>query len=339
MSFPGAVFNTCTPTLPQPPPLTNAAVAFYKRVSDLSRRTGIACARLSKWLEMIAVKVRTFRSYLSQLRVHGWIDYAISERGNYEIVPLHVLTAEEIGAVRPVSRFAEIALHTRQVAQQNAHALAQKRASLAQSTIYTPDLVTKRQQTKPCARVEKPVTVAAPVVVPSVPKVAGIPNEAPTVTQALLTPTTLPEPDAVLVATLTSVPGVASADAKAWAQKYTPSRIQAAVRALQSQTNTIRNAGGFLRRALEAGYTPPVPRMTDAQRKAETPTRHDTAIRAPKEWIEQAAVEVRQHDRERQANQHVEVVPERAESPVARRCGGLAAITARCSQRASGGLT
>ncbi len=83
------------------PPLTKAAQRFYLLVCRFAKRTGIASARLSKWLEMADVSVRTFRSYIACLSAAGWIEYRHNYRGLYHISPLHVLTEEEHKALFP----------------------------------------------------------------------------------------------------------------------------------------------------------------------------------------------------------------------------------------------
>jgi hypothetical protein len=193
------------------------ALALFRLLERLSRRTGYACVKLLETLAaMLEKSVRAVRYALAELIAAGWIGRKQSRRGGVSKLffwPLVRLAPRSRGLFsgRPVAGCVA--------------GYSPSKLQVTPSTPYKTSPVGTKTTTDTVASTGKPAE-ALPVVVSSLREVVS-------------------EPEALELAR------------EAAKLEKSPEQVRRAVQALQAQAARVFNRGGWLREALRRGFNPP----------------------------------------------------------------------------------
>ncbi len=197
---------------------SNEAIGSYRRLVSLSRAWGYACFKVAKFAAMLRKSVRTVRYYLAELREAGWIETQTDGRKLF-VNPLKPL--DEVPAPAENAPAPPRPFLSPSVAHPVAHPNAEPVA---------PRHIRKTSDTKAIAEEQQ---TARPVQRPE--------------------PDPVPEP--AVVVSLTQK-GMERNTARRLVALYGEKRAQAALALLAAQKG-VKEAAGWLYRAIERGYQAP----------------------------------------------------------------------------------
>ena len=200
------------------------ALALFRLIERLSRRTGYACVKLLATLAaMLEKSVRACRYALAELIAAGWVERRLTRKGGSKLFfrPL-VRVASRSRGLFLAPRFAGC------VAGCSPSSLQGAPSTPIRNTPVGKETTTQRAtSTKPSASNEAASKVEALPVAVSLLKEVCSQSEAQELAR------------------------------EAVAQKLTPEQIKRVLAAYQSQASNIRNRGAWLREALRRGFSPP----------------------------------------------------------------------------------